>query len=151
MRLELEEILSNFAALKRINADTKISADCKMTDYIVTKSHETEFPNPITLTAGEKVMIGEDPNPEVNHDTWINWAYCIKEDGSNAGFVPEQIIRKEGSYGIVLENYSAHEMTVSEGETLEGTKELNGWLWARNKRTGELGWIPLENVKYLNK
>ena len=113
-------------------------------NYLVTENYETEFTSPITLTAGEKVTFGEDPNPEVNPDTWINWAYCIKLDGSNEGFVPEQIIKKEGDYGIILENYSAKEMTVSTGEMVEGIQELNGWLWSKNKRTGEIGWIPLE-------
>jgi hypothetical protein len=122
-----------------IFSDTKTPAN-----YLVTERYETEFTNPITLTAGEKVTIGEDPDPEMNPDTWINWEYCIKSDGSNAGFVPRQIIEIEGEHGIILENYSAKEMTVEKGEIVEGIKELNGWLWAKNKATGEIGWIPLE-------
>jgi len=115
--------------------------------YVVTENYKTEFTNPITLTMGEKVTIGEDPDPEMNPDTWINWAYCIKEDGSNAGFVPEQIIKKDGNYGIILEDYSAKEMNVKKGEIVEKIKELNGWLLAKNKATGETGWIPLENLE----
>jgi hypothetical protein len=120
-------------------------------DYIVTEKFETEFSNPIILTAGEKVIIGKDPNPEVNPETWVNWVYCIKEDNSNAGFVPEQIICEDGKHGIIQEDYSAKELSVEKDTIVEGIKELNGWLWSRNKSTNEIGWIPLENlIKQVN-
>ena len=115
--------------------------------YIVTTKHETEFPNPIVLAKGEQVIVGQDPNPEVNPDTWVNWVYCIKADGSNEGFVPSQIIEQENDKGIVLEDYTANELNADKGIVLLGMKELNGWLWAENTTTGELGWIPLENIE----
>ena len=120
-----------------------------MANYLVTERYETEFTNPIILVTGEKVIIGEDPCPEKNPETWVNWEYCIKADGSNAGFVPRQIIKIESGNGIILENYSAKEMNIEKGEIVEGIKELNGWLWSKNKRTNEIGWIPLENSQML--
>jgi hypothetical protein len=119
-------------------------------NYIVIEKYETEFINPIILKTGEKVTIGEDPNPEMNSATWVNWVYCIKEDGSNAGFVPEQIIRKEGEYGTILQNYSAKELSVEKGEIIKGIEELNGWLWSKIESTGEIGWIPMDNLKLLD-
>ena len=119
-------------------------------EYIVIKDHRTEFTNPIELKQGEKVIIGEDPDPETTLETWVNWVYCIKEDGSNEGFVPEQIIRKEDKNGIILEDYSAKELDIDKGTIVEGIKELNGWLWLKNKNTNEIGWIPLENLEKLN-
>ena len=115
--------------------------------YIVIENYRTEFPNPISLKQGEKVLIGEDPYPEMNPDTWVNWVYCIKEDGSNAGFVPEQIIRKEDKNGIILEDYSAKELDIDKGTIVEGIRELNGWLWLKNTVTNEIGWVPMDNLK----
>ena len=115
-------------------------------DYIVIKRHETEYPNPITLTAGEKVIIGEE-HSSTECENWENWIYCTKTDSSNAGWVPKQIIDYKS--GRILRNYSAKEQTAEEGVILEGVEELNGWLFSKNKSTGDLGWIPMENIKPL--
>ena len=71
--------------------------------YSVTKTHVSEFPNPVELTKGEKVKIGKDPDPTMNPDTWVNWLYCIKADGSNEGFVPAQIVQQDGDKGTMLD------------------------------------------------
>ncbi|GAB6010097.1 SH3 domain-containing protein [Dysgonomonas reticulitermitis] len=42
-------------------------------------------------------------------------------------------------------------MSVREGDILEGIEELNGWLWSENKKTHEMGWIPVKNIKLLEK
>ena len=112
-------------------------------NYLVTKNYETEFTNPISLTAGEKVTIGEESSEQ-----WLNWVYCTKNDHSNAGWVPKQIINYADE--TILEDYSAKEMNVKKGEIVEGLKELNGWLWAKNKATDEIGWIPLEVLESMN-
>ncbi|MDR0332962.1 MAG: alpha/beta fold hydrolase [Dysgonamonadaceae bacterium] len=107
--------------------------------YIVTENYVSEFPNPISLTAGEKATIGEESSEQ-----WLHWVYCTKNDNSNAGWVPKQIINYADE--TIIEDYSANEMTVKKGEVVVGLQELNGWLWARNAITGEMGWIPLENL-----
>lgn len=116
-------------------------------DYLVIKDHETEYPNPITLKIGEKVIIGEEHEP-VEGEDWENWVYCIKEDNSNAGWVPKQIIdyKKE----VILRDYSAKELTIAEGAIVESLEEMNGWLLSKDKSTGEIGWIPLENIKLIS-
>jgi hypothetical protein len=110
-------------------------------EYIVTDKHETEFLNPILLEIGERIIIGEEST------AYPGWIFCKKIDNSNEGWVPKQIIKYESNYGIVLENYSAKEMNVEEGLVLEGIKELNGWLWSKNKLTNEIGWVPLDKIK----
>ena len=115
-------------------------------DYIVIERYETEYPNPITLTIGEKVIIGEEYKAAESQN-WENWIYCTKIDNSNAGWVPKQIINYES--GLILQNYSAKELTVEKGMIVEGIEELNGWLLSKNKSTGEIGWIPMENIKPL--
>ena len=116
-------------------------------NYIVIKKYETEYPNPITLTIGEKIVIGEE-HEATESENWENWVYCTKADNSNSGWVPKQIINYES--GLVLQDYSAKELTIEKGEIVEGIKELNGWLLSKNKSTNEIGWIPMENLKPLN-
>ena len=113
-------------------------------EYIVIENHTTEFPNPIKLNQGEKVIIGEESNENGN---WPNWVLCKKLDGSNEGWVPKQILKYENDHGIILEDYSAKELNIDEKTIVEGIKILNGWLLSKNKETNEIGWIPMEKLK----
>ena len=110
--------------------------------YIVIEKHETEFPNPIFLKNEEKVIIGEE-----SKDTWANWVFCTKSDKSNSGWVPKQIIRYEGSFGYILEEYYAKELNIEKGCIINGFKELNGWIWCECESTNEIGWVPLKNIE----
>ena len=110
-------------------------------EYIVIENHRTEFPNPVILKQGEKVIIVEESS-----EKWPGWFFCSKIDGSNKGLVPKQIIK----HSTIIEDYSAKELDIDKGVIVEGIKELNGWLWLKNKSTEETGWVPmgkLEKVK----
>ena len=110
--------------------------------YRVIEEHKTEYPNPILLKIGEKVIIGEESSQK-----WANWIFCTKLDRSNNGWVPKQIIKYDNSFGLILEDYSAKELDIDKGTLVEGIKELNGWVWSKNVETNEIGWIPLEKLE----
>jgi hypothetical protein len=111
-------------------------------EYIVTKDHRTEFPNPILLTQGEKVIIGKKTSAN-----FPDWVFCIKSDNSNKGWVPHQIIKYENNYGIITEDYSANELNIDRGAIVNGTKEINGCVWVENTETNDIGWIPRNKLK----
>jgi hypothetical protein len=113
-------------------------------EYIVIENHSTKFPDPIILKQGEKIIIGEESS--IN---WPNWVFCTKTDGSNKGWVPKQIIKYEDNYGYIIDDYSAKELDIDKGAVVEGIKELNGWLWLKNKKTNETGWVPIDKLKKL--
>jgi len=120
--------------------------------YIVIENHRTEYPNPIKLEKGEKVILGEKSEETIGEtqydENWPNWIFCTKSDNSNKGWVPEQIIQKdENCYGYVIENYSAKELDINKGTAVEGIKELNGWLWLKNIQSNEIGWVPMDKLK----
>ncbi|MCL2412853.1 MAG: hypothetical protein FWC98_01795 [Bacteroidales bacterium] len=48
----------------------------------------------------------------------------------------------KNNHGSVIEDYSAKELDIDEGTIVEKIKELNGWLWSKNTRTNEIGWVP---------
>ncbi len=102
------------------------------------------YPHPIKLKQNERIIVKEIYD---GNENWPNWIYCSKRDGSNAGWVPEQIIKHEKNGEIILQNYTAKELNVKEREILQGLKVLNGWIWGKNIDTNEQGWIPLENLK----
>lgn len=116
--------------------------------YKVIENHRTEFPDPMILKEGEKIIIGKDPSPSPEDDEkWPNWVYCIKIDGSNQGFVPEQIIRSESNFGYITEDYSNKELDIDKGTVVDGIKELNGWVWLKNESTNEKGWVPIDKLE----
>ncbi len=112
--------------------------------YLVTESHRSEYPDPLTLKRGELLSIGElYQGPE----NWENWIYCSTQTHSG-GWVPEQIIERlaEGNAGRAREDYSAQEMDVDPGQVLEGDRILNGWCWCLRPQDGAQGWVPLSHL-----
>lgn len=115
--------------------------------YIVTKQHTSNYPNPIRLFKGQKVILGK--KYEGNID-WNNWIYCYPKDKYLEGWVPTQIIHIQGEQGLILEDYIAKELEINVGENLLKLKELNGWIWVKRITNSEEGWVPKENVKEVN-
>jgi hypothetical protein len=113
--------------------------------YLVIKKHISNYPNPITVKKGDRVKIGR---IYVGSENWPNWVYCYKLDLSQEGWIPEQFIDREG-YGIINEDYTAKELTIDEGELVEGFRELNGWIWCKKITDGEEGWLPMNNIRLI--
>lgn len=118
--------------------------------YIVLERWEQSYPDPIILIQGDEVVADlsvTDPDPE-----WVDWIWCLAgEKGS--GWVPDRILEKteplsgEKYKSLVLEDYSANELTVDKGETVVGEKILNGWLWCYKTDSSIGGWILTRNIK----
>ena len=115
--------------------------------YIVIKAHQSEFPNPIQLKAGDRFRVGETyEGPEA----WANWYWCSAL-GQAPGWVPMQVISFQGDgTGIATMDYSALEMDVALGETVSGGETLNGWVWCTCADLSRTGWVPEENLQALD-
>ncbi|WP_028591839.1 SH3 domain-containing protein [Paenibacillus massiliensis] len=105
--------------------------------YIVIKSHESTYPDPIILQAQQEVLYGAEDTE------YPNWIFCKSLLTDKEGWVPKQMLTTPDDSGIakVLQDYSAHELTVLEGEVLLGMKHLNAWTYCKTEK-GELGWVP---------
>ncbi|KHF40645.1 Variant SH3 domain-containing protein [Halalkalibacter okhensis] len=111
--------------------------------YEVIKRHKSNYPNPITLSKGQPIIVGKTYK---DNEEWKNWIYCFTLDFCSEGWVPEQLINKQGKQAVMLEDYVAKELNVEVGEKLLKLKEINGWAWVRKIVTLEEGWVPLENI-----
>lgn len=109
--------------------------------WISIASHTTEYEDPIALSKGEIVTLGE-LAPEENWKEWI-WAENSKQQG---GWVPLQLLEKHdnGTQAKVLEDYSAKELNISPNELVQKHKSLNGWSWISKLENNEQGWVPNE-------
>lgn len=114
-----------------------------MTTYKILKEYKAQYENPIVLELGEKVHLGE----EEKEEKWKGWIWA--ESDINKGWIPKQILKisNDRKTGVVLEPYTAKELTVKEGDIIEKIKSLNGWTWSRNINTTNEGWIPDEVMR----
>lgn len=140
--------------------------------YRVTVSYVSQYPEPITFSAGALLAVGERyDGPE----GWDDWFFC-QTAGQSGGWVPGQIIgpvpREPGSAssipapavpadvrrgdkaslapGLALEDYTARELSVDAGDIVTGSRRLNGWLWADKQATSESGWVPLAHLEQIS-
>mgnify|MGYP004703021489 CR=1 FL=1 len=113
-------------------------------DYIVTKEHVSNYPDPIKLTCGECITVFE---RYVGPEGWDNWISCISKASGKKGWVPEQIIKIEAENAYVIQDYDATELTIIPGVIVQEIEKLNGWVWCQNCDSGEIGWLPLSSLQ----
>ena len=106
--------------------------------YTVIKDYKCEIYNPIKLHKGDLVQLGEKSD---NNGPWPNWIYCISNRTQKEGWTPIQVLQIENGFGIATSAYDAKEMTVFEGD------KLNGWIWCKRESCDEEGWVPKECLK----
>ncbi len=112
--------------------------------YRVIRPHESEFPRPITFKKGAPLVVGEE---YTGSEPWDNWFLC-STPGQEPGWVPGQVIaRLDGTAGRALDDYTARELDVQEGEVLICTRTLNGWLWCEKSGGSASGWVPGDNLE----
>lgn len=112
--------------------------------FKVIKSHKTEYLNPIKVSAGDILKLGEYA-PEEEWKEWI-WAENTR---NQSGWVPVQFINfsKDKLTGFILEDFSAKELNVEVEQLVIKLKSINGWSWVKRLNDNLEGWIPNENIK----
>lgn len=111
--------------------------------FIVIKSHTSEYPDPIHFSAGDLLTVGE---KYADNEGWDNWYFC-SFDGLS-GWVPKQFIEfVNTNEEVAKENYSASKLNVEVQELVTGLKKINGWIWCQKLSTKEQGWLPELNLK----
>jgi Variant SH3 domain len=100
----------------------------------VVREYTAQYPDPITVCAGNRVQVGAD-DPE-----YPGWWWCTGPDG-RSGWVPEQLLRREGQEGLMLRDYTAKELSVRPGAEVTVGEAMNGWVWV-SAADGGAGWIP---------
>ena len=93
-----------------------------------------QYPNPITVRAGDHVIVGAD-DPE-----FPGWWWCTGSDG-RAGWVPEQLFQRTGTDAVMRQDYTARELSVQAGAEVVLHNAVNGWAWVSSS-DGRAGWIP---------
>ena len=111
----------------------------------VIKSHQSEVLMPFKAKKGD-IVSGEN-KPTI----WEGWLHCINEAGIY-GWVPKAFVTpKEDSTNsfLFIRDYDAFEINALEGEIVLIEETESGWALVKNE-VGKVGWIPLENLEYID-
>jgi hypothetical protein len=100
----------------------------------VAKDYTPQYPDPITVRAGDLVRVGGD-DPE-----FPGWRWCTGPDGRE-GWVPEPFLQHADGEAIMLRDYTAKELAVRAGDEVSLGEAMHGWVWATDA-VGHSGWIP---------
>ena len=107
----------------------------------VIKSHHSDIAIPFQAERGEHVRGEEKPTQ------WEGWLYCKNKVGVT-GWVPKtfvtQVKDSTDTYQFTRD-YNALEINAIKGEVVKIKEIESGWAKIENK-SGEVGWIPLENL-----
>ena len=107
---------------------------------LVIASYEKQFPDPLTMNAGDELKI-----VKRRDEDWPGWVFCESKSGRQ-GWVPENGIQIAGDAGVAQKSFVAREVSVMEGEIVRIESVESGWAWVTNM-TDETGWVPLKNLK----
>ena len=101
---------------------------------LVVREYAAQYPDPITVHAGDRVLVGADD------PAFPGWRWCRGPDGRE-GWVPEQLLQMDGSLALMLEEYTARELSVEGGADVTVRRVVAGWAWV-TMQDGRAGWIP---------
>jgi Variant SH3 domain len=100
----------------------------------VVRGYTAQYPDPITVRAGDRVLVGKDD------PAFPGWRWCTAPDG-RGGWVPEEFFQREGPEAIMRRDYTARELSIEAGANVLIGESIGGWVWV-TATNGSGGWIP---------
>ena len=108
----------------------------------VVSAYRSAYPDPLILKHSDSVTIKkEDPEFE-------GWLWCTDESGK-CGWIPREWLTINGDSATLVRDYSATELTVSEGEILIIVLEESGWVLCEHPTAG-MGWLPSKTITIID-
>ena len=106
----------------------------------VCKRYTSEFPYPLIVTKGSKVLVDNERND------WNGWKYCTF-NGSN-GWIPTSYLDISEQCAIVTKEYDGTELSLECGDIVEILDEEVGWYWCKTIE-GYSGWYPKNRLELI--
>lgn len=107
---------------------------------VVTKPYRQPYPDPIRVSAGERV------SPDFAKTTDLpGWAWCTDARG-RGGWTPLKWLERDGDGWRITHDFNAIELDVDVGAVVTVHARLAGFYWLTT-RDGRTGWVPCDHVQ----
>jgi len=103
-------------------------------NVIVREAYTAQYADPIALHQGDIVQV------QRADAEFIEWLWCRGPDGKQ-GWVHRSFLSDSSGHATAISDYSAKELTVSEGERARLLQLLDGWALVELDG-GRVGWVP---------
>jgi len=108
--------------------------DHSLPEVIVHEAYAAQYADPIALRRGEIVQVRR------ADAEFVEWLWCRGPDGKE-GWVHRSFLSESSGRATAISDYSAKELTASEGERGRLLKVLDGWALVELEGSG-VGWVP---------
>ena len=108
----------------------------------VIKPHRSEFDYLVHLDEGDLVK------GEKRETIYTGWLWCIN-DKNKGVWIPKNYLQRIGNKFQLIRDYTSLELNINIGEEVEFIKAESGWIFVETA-AGEKGWIPKDNLEYID-
>ena len=103
-------------------------------EVVFREAYVAQYADPIALRRGDIVQV---QRADVE---FVEWLWCRGPDGKE-GWVHRSFLSESSGHATAISDYSAKELTTSEGEKGRLLKVLNGWAFVELDGS-RVGWVP---------
>ena len=103
-------------------------------EIIVREAYTAQYSDPIALRQGDIVQV------QRADAEFVEWLWCRGPDGKE-GWVHRSFLSESSGDATAISDYSARELTASEGERGRLLQVLDGWALVELEGS-RVGWVP---------
>jgi uncharacterized protein YgiM (DUF1202 family) len=107
------------------------------TTAVVSAPYERPYADPISLKAGERVLIDAEKTKETDI---LGWSWCTGSDGRQ-GWVPNGWLTHQSGAVQIVRDFSALELTINVGDRVTLHHSESGFVFV-TREDGSTGWVP---------
>jgi hypothetical protein len=104
---------------------------------VVWAPYERPYPDPISLTAGDCVLIDSEKTKKTDI---LGWSWCTGPD-RRQGWVPNGWITHEAGAAQIVRDFNALEITITVGDRVTLHYGESGFVFVTHQ-DGSSGWVP---------
>ena len=103
-------------------------------EVVVGETYAAQYADPIALRQGDIVQV------QRADAEFVEWLWCRGPDGKE-GWVHRSFLSASSGHATAISDYSAKELTASEGERGRLLEVLDGWALVELEGS-RVGWVP---------
>ena len=111
-----------------------MSMERSLQEVMVSEAYAAQYADPIALRQGDIVQV------QRADAEFVEWLWCRGPDGKE-GWVHRSFLSESSGHATAISDYSAKELTASEGERGRLLQVIDGWALVELEGS-RVGWVP---------